>query len=249
MRKFIVCMFLSSLFCFADVVYFRANSKIINCKVAKEDEGAIYVNTFVDSGVGQMKIVKSIIDVVEYLPIDSTRNSKTVKKTKDDYSRVNEIKKEQLRKQKEQERILRAQQQKALERFREQHRKKRVMAKSIIKGHEEETVSEDSVIYYIEPNVPLLATGAALTTFGIMNVIATINLSNTISEAENSINENPELGTFFEEIYLNPLKRSRRQAIIYATVFSVAGALDIYFSFEKVSVDISGNQLNLSYNF
>jgi hypothetical protein len=242
-------MFLSLLFCFADVVYYSGNSKIINCEVIKEDKEDIYIKTFVDGGIGHMKLPKNIIEAVDYVPFDSTKNSEIIGKTDEDYLRIPEIINEKIRKQKELEREIKAQQLKALEKHREEQRKNTEQIQAIVKSYKEQSISEDSVLYFIEPNIPLLATGTALTTLGIVNVIATFNLNNTISEAENYINENPELSEFFEEIYLNPLKRSRRQAIIFASVFSVAGVLDIYFSFERVSIDISGNKLNLSYNF
>jgi hypothetical protein len=249
MKKLVVCVLFSFLFCFADVVYYGGNSKIINCKFVKEDEETIYVNTFVDDGISQMMLLKNIIEAVDYLPVDSTQNSKIIKKTKEDYSRITEIKKEQLEKQKKQEKLFKTQQKKALERYRKEQEKKREIIKSVVKKHKEASVTENSVIYYIEPNIPLLATGTALTTLGIVNLIATINISNSISQTQELIDDNPELDELYEEMFLNPLKQSRRQSIVFTAVFSLAGAIDIYYGFEKVSIDISDNQLNLSYKF
>ena len=225
MKNILLIVILLS-FCFADTVYYNADFKMINCKVISIEENEYIVQTFIPSGTGQMNLAASIVDAVDYQPIDSTKLTEVIRKTKNDEIIVTEINRIQNNKFKEEQTALKRAQEEKKEQIQE------------IKINDNQPVKGD---YYIKNNIPLLATGIALSTHGLINLISTGRLNKLINEYETS--------GVLPNTYIDELRSDLTEAYLYGALFTIAGAIDIYFSFEKVAVEIDNNGLSVSYNF
>jgi hypothetical protein len=229
MKKLVLCLFLFVI-CYADVVYYNSDVKLINCKIISINENEYIVQTISKTGLGEMLLPKSIVKVVEYLPIDSTRFSQVIKKTKEDEKTITKINKEQREKDKQEQSILNKKVRKLKEQLQQQ-----------VEIDKQKEVESQSRYFYYKPNIPLLATGTALTTLGLVNLTSTIKLNKLVKQLEQS--------EIFSDEYIDEQKSNLTKAYLYGALFTIAGAIDIYYSFEKVDIRLGGNSLNMSYNF
>jgi hypothetical protein len=216
MKRVILFLLLFAI-CNADVVFYNGIYKMVNCKVISNEENEYIVKTITKRGESLMNISKSIVNVIEFSPFDSTELSEIIEISKNDEVNITKLNKEKR------------------DHFIEQKKQ----FKEEIKKEKEKLKTEKN--YYYKPNIPLLATGVALTTHGVINLFNTGKLNKLINEYEAS--------DILPESYVDDLRDNLAKAYIYGAIFTIAGAIDIYYSFEKVSVELSDNNLKFSFNF
>lgn len=218
MKKFLVCLFLVTI-CNADIVYYNGIYKMVNCKIIANEENQYIVETYTENGNRNMVVSKSLVNVLDYKPVDTTQYTEIIKMTKNNETNITQLNKIERQKYVE-----------------EQDEKKELIKE--IKIKDSQPIKGD---YYIKTNIPLLATGVALSTQGLISLFSTGKLSKMINEYESE--------GLLPESYIDDIKSDLTKAYIYGTVFTIAGAIDIYYSFEKVEIRLEGNNLNMSYSF
>lgn len=222
MKKAAIILLISCVLCWADVIYYNSDYKITNCKVIEQKGNEYVVQTFTQHGKSSMNILKSIVDAIEESPVDSTQLSHVIQKNKGDEINITEINKKQ----------------------REEYEKQQDTIKKKINNKIQEDKNKDELFkknYYYKTNIPLLATGMALTTHGLISLFSTGKLNKMINEYESE--------DLLPDSFIDDLKNDLAKAYIYGAIFTIAGAIDIYYSFEKVEIELEATNLNLSYNF
>ena len=231
MKKLIILLLVFTCLTFADVIYYNSDYKMINCQLVSSEKDKIIVNTITKNGMSKQEIPNSIVKVIGVGEFNMNNLTRVVKKDPEDKDKELVL----LTKRKADDKLLAKQKVKT---------KKNPEAKVLLKKNAKlkqgiRQVKEQD--YKITANIHMLCTGVAISTYGISNFSGIKDLNRQISDLADA-------GDMFQDM-IDDLKNERTKAYAYGSIFTLTGLIDIVFSFQKVDVRTSGNQLELSYNF
>ena len=222
MKKAVIILIISCVLCWADIIYYNSDYKITNCVVINQKGNTYIVETFTVNGKRSMNISKSIVDAIEKSPVDSSKLSQIIQKNKGVEINITENTKKQ----------------------RDEYEKQQEALKDENNNRIEERANKDNVNnnkYYYKTNIPLFATGIALSTQGLVGLFNINKYHKLIKEYESS--------DLVPESLIDEARGKLIEAYIYSSLFTIAGAIDIYYSIEKVEIKLTGTNLNFSYKF
>ena len=216
-KRILVFLFMLVAISFADTVFYNSDYKLINCQIIDDKENEYIVKTVTKNGLSSMNISKSIVNVIEYSVFDSTALSEIIKISKTDDINITKLNREK----------------------RENIIEQKKMIKEEMKINNERLALEKN--YYYKTNIPMLATGVALTTLGINNLVAAL-------KANKSLNELREIGDIPESLE-DEYKALVIKSYLNSAIFIITGGINFNFAFEKVAIVVDGKGLGVSYDF
>lgn len=217
MKKLLVMSLILIGFVYAENFYLTNREKLVNCKLRSVLDDSYEIIYFNNNQVGSVKIINaSDIYYIGYTKYDSNLPSSTIDLGDLLFTKV-ALHKLSLKNKS----TLASVQREEKEIYNSSSEKDKNIA-----------VSPTTVNYHTKINIPLLATGTALSAVGINNLINAIKLHNTF-------------GSYIPK----EVKKELAKSYCLSFMLTTAGFIDICFSFHRVFVEVENNSLAFSYKF